>query len=580
MKLQVFITSKTIKKSRKDQMTKSNHKNLPIKKITKRNLMLLKAKKVIMKNLIMKNLMRKKVMKKNLVNPNQIQNQIPLRKPTHQEVVEIAKLFIEKGANISQINSSKENALNLHLLNPFINIELFKLLISHKIPILSGDLYSYPRSCLIQIIKNSHSVEAMKILLEHSFKKKQINDALFFTCSNCFDGADQIVQLLLDHGAEIKYETNRFPKNLLYTVLNQEKKSAELVFLILVEHEKNIYKDAPNEEKLIHVAARLGHVNAIKKLVELNMDVDAVEVHYQTPLFHAASHTQFDAINTLLELGAEPNHLDFHKRSSFFLLFEPAPRIARKFFEFGFEIQNAPDTVNKKIWKEIYLEVNSICNDFLKLFHSQYLVDITFYCQNGEIKAHKLIISHRIDKNQTTFQNLNQILRTKTKEEAKIFLEFLYSGKIEQTNEKKNIPLIKEISESIGLTNWKSKRGSQGLIPDLKKLYEDEETKDFSIIVENQPLKVHKIVLYARSGLFQGMFESVNDSSNKVQDYTNRSFESLNNFIKFLYINSLSRDLSDNILIELWDAHEYYQLNQKSPFPLLLEDLKRQRNLN
>ncbi|KAJ3426006.1 btk-binding protein-related [Anaeramoeba flamelloides] len=93
-------------------------------------------------------------------------------------------------------------------------------------------------------------------------------------------------------------------------------------------------------------------------------------------------------------------------------------------------------------------------------------------------------------------------------------------------------------------------------VGNIAQLYNDDDSKDFKILVniedqkeeENkdkdvnyEEIPVHKFILLARSGLFRAMFDYVNekDNTNKVQDYTNKSIESLKILIKYLYTNSI-----------------------------------------
>ncbi|KAJ5076377.1 hypothetical protein M0811_06376 [Anaeramoeba ignava] len=122
-------------------------------------------------------------------------------------------------------------------------------------------------------------------------------------------------------------------------------------------------------------------------------------------------------------------------------------------------------------------------------------------------------------------------------------------------------------------SNWiELKKGRRGILKDLQKLYQNESTKDFTIICgeEEKEIKVHKLILIIRSELFKGMFLSVQDSSNQVHDYSGKSFETLNQLIYFLYHDEFNeKEINQE---EFEDVKDYYQLNENSIIDFLLKD--------
>ncbi|KAJ3425990.1 kelch-like protein [Anaeramoeba flamelloides] len=103
--------------------------------------------------------------------------------------------------------------------------------------------------------------------------------------------------------------------------------------------------------------------------------------------------------------------------------------------------------------------------------------------------------------------------------------------------------------------------------------------------VNYEEIPVHKFILLARSGLFMEMFDNVNekDNLNKVQDYSNKSIESLEILIKYFYTNSIEMTADQDpklIVDELSDAVEYYQLNAQWNFESELLKIKKQFDLN
>ncbi|KAJ6250368.1 btk-binding protein-related [Anaeramoeba flamelloides] len=234
------------------------------------------------------------------------------------------------------------------------------------------------------------------------------------------------------------------------------------------------------------------------------------------------------------------------------------------------------------------------------------------------IPVHKLLIELRtglkikqiqkiINKNNFGEKGLNK------------FLKWVYYDHDEITNEKLII-----IFNSFNL-NYPPPKNS--LESDLYKLFKDEKSKDFFILVQKQKIikkkklkkimklkksfkkkikikddeqnknkikikeeeevegyekiPVHKLILLIRSSLYRDMFDNLNEKEkniNQIKDYTGKSMDALQIFIKYLYINKIApREVRGPKLIfeELQDSVEYYQLNNNSN---LLDELKQLKN--
>ncbi|KAJ5067489.1 speckle-type poz protein [Anaeramoeba ignava] len=146
----------------------------------------------------------------------------------------------------------------------------------------------------------------------------------------------------------------------------------------------------------------------------------------------------------------------------------------------------------------------------------------------------------------------------------------------EKRKEKEEMEINEEFFKEIGFdSNWiKSKSKRKGIIKDLSKLYEENDSKkDFTIICEEEKeIKVHKLILFLRSELFKGMFQlNIQDKSNQVHDYSEKSFETLNQFIYFLYHDKIEENkINLKIIEEFEDIKDYFQLNLNSIIDLIL----------
>ncbi|KAJ3440383.1 regulator of chromosome condensation [Anaeramoeba flamelloides] len=196
------------------------------------------------------------------------------------------------------------------------------------------------------------------------------------------------------------------------------------------------------------------------------------------------------------------------------------------------------------------------------------------------------------------------------KKELNIFLKWVYFDQKKWRNEK----LMKNIFNCLNLTFIQNENESVNSFENsLLKLYQDDESKDFSILIPKEKkhidldllrenfkllkfddknekefnnqnsLKVHKFILIARCGLYRGLFEFVeNDNDlNEINDYSGKSKECLKIFFKYLYTDKIDLNINGaknnqirlEVMVEdLEDLAEYYQLNSIGYFN---DELKR-----
>ncbi|KAJ6237789.1 btk-binding protein-related [Anaeramoeba flamelloides] len=214
-----------------------------------------------------------------------------------------------------------------------------------------------------------------------------------------------------------------------------------------------------------------------------------------------------------------------------------------------------------------YPKKNSILTeDLLSFYKSGKLTDFRI----KENECHKLFLELRTSKKA---QDVKKVLENHKDEEVKDFLNWIYSG-----ISKKN-SILKEILEQCGLTEEEIKNhdGIKNVYKDFNTLYQDEDSKDFNIIVkiddedeeeeEFEEIPVHKLILAVRSGLFREMFSTLQEEEDSVQDFSNKSIESIECVIRYLYTCKIELTADDDIVLmleELEDAVEYYQLNPRS----------------
>ncbi|KAJ6230798.1 activator of c kinase protein [Anaeramoeba flamelloides] len=209
----------------------------------------------------------------------------------------------------------------------------------------------------------------------------------------------------------------------------------------------------------------------------------------------------------------------------------------------------------------------TIVTDFLNLFEREEFTDF-------EIKGFKLHtrwLEHRLRKN---INDISLILNKFTQEQLKVFFEWVYSGIVG------DVTIIKEITQKLNIGDYSLLSGRTGLINDLKRLFKANKSKDFSIIVKGKSLKVHKLVLLARSDLFRGMFLNVKERTKKVKDYSGKGYSTLSILVKFLYTDDIdAKLLNQNVENELNDVVDYYQLNEQSMLNFRLENSLEKKSL-
>ncbi|KAJ5079328.1 lissencephaly-1 [Anaeramoeba ignava] len=224
----------------------------------------------------------------------------------------------------------------------------------------------------------------------------------------------------------------------------------------------------------------------------------------------------------------------------------------------------------KILYKSIHDFANklSFVNDFQKLFEREEFCDSKIICLDGEFKVHSIIIETRLGKKMEEIKNN---FLDKTKAQMRSFLEWIYTGFTNQKEEA--FEIFKEISEY----SFFELSGKPGIVESFSKLYEQEESKDFVIIVDQEMIHVHKIILAARCDLYRGMFLSVVDNSNKVSDYSGKSITAIKTLIKFLYTDKIEENISLHVIEEMKDIPDYFVLDTLSNFGSQLDYIEKKK---
>ncbi|KAJ5074661.1 btk-binding protein-related [Anaeramoeba ignava] len=215
------------------------------------------------------------------------------------------------------------------------------------------------------------------------------------------------------------------------------------------------------------------------------------------------------------------------------------------------------------------LSFSNLEEDLIKLFERKEFCNTSFKTENGEIiEAHKLILKYRLNQNQNQIEKLQEIISKKSIKESNQIFEMIYSN-----NSKINPKLYSEIKEIINL--------NEKIEETMKRIYLNENEKDFIIERKEKKYKFPKLILIMRSELYRGMFLSVtNDTSNKVTDYSELSNKSFQIFEYWIYSNQIKDgiEITQEMIDEIERGIDYFQLNQTNPnlFDLLIKKFNNQ----
>ncbi|KAJ6254142.1 regulator of chromosome condensation [Anaeramoeba flamelloides] len=216
---------------------------------------------------------------------------------------------------------------------------------------------------------------------------------------------------------------------------------------------------------------------------------------------------------------------------------------------------------------------SSLINDFLNFYEAHEFTDYKI----KNFKVHKSFLEFRLN---SPIGKIDEILKEYTKEELDLFLKWVYSGKITAQGK-----LISQIYQKFEIDIPMREKSLQN---DLLKLYKDDNSKDFTLLVKEEEeeesfdeIPIHKFVFLARSGLFREMFKNINQNEiDQIKDYSGKSIESLEILIRFFYADTFELTADDDpelIVEELDDAVEYYQLNEISTFKKVLNSIKTEK---
>ncbi|KAJ5079823.1 speckle-type poz protein [Anaeramoeba ignava] len=412
-------------------------------------------------------------------------------------------------------------------------------------------------------------------LLARSEPQIQENQTRELSLNPFFKAIDQKVdpktfELICEENIEIinePYNSKTYP--IQYVLLHAS--DPELVRILC---EKGAILD--NEEDTINTIIVSRYFSKENLLALLEYDPELPEK--ENFLVELAKQREFVLFKELCKRGADVHSREYNTPLHYITSRDLPIKFAEVVLKYGAD----PTITNKETpieyclnedMKRLLNYYQSITEDMLNLLKRQELTDLEFKTKDGVIKVHEIIIKTRIGENKVgSFKNF--LLKIPT-EDAMDYLKIIYAGFFNEDVDYPNFEEFEELFED-GVGNILSRKG---IINDLKKLYKNESLKNFTIYVGEKEFKIHKEILLARSDLYRGMFLNIKDDSNCVHDYSGKSYETLNQVIKFLYLDKIDSNISDLVLEELDDCVDYYQLNINSMMTFFLNKAKKKKNL-
>ncbi|KAJ5072641.1 regulator of chromosome condensation [Anaeramoeba ignava] len=204
-------------------------------------------------------------------------------------------------------------------------------------------------------------------------------------------------------------------------------------------------------------------------------------------------------------------------------------------------------------------KIEGLAQDLWNCYNSNEFCDEEFLSSDYKsCKFHRIILQARL---KVSIEVIKNVLMDRSKQEIDIFMEWIYTGKVKDTL------LLKEIFQQTEMDNFEQRiqDPKTDFLQNFHDLYFDENSKDFTIMVENRQIRAHKTILAARSELFKGMFLSVSDQSNQVHDYRNTPFYILEKLIQFFYTDRFDfNSFTTSEIDEIFELADFYQINPKS----------------
>ncbi|XP_034946542.1 ankyrin-1-like [Chelonus insularis] len=223
----------------------------------------------------------------------------------------VVQVLLEKGANPNIMDIDGETPLHVAcIFSSNTTKDMIQLLLEHGANIETVDIKGWTPLHTACEMGNS---ETVKCLLANNANLHATNDdgqtPLHIACKYSNDTTVEKIQLLLKYNGNIESVDKKGWTPLI--VACEYKSCMAVEYLVKNYADPNATND--QGQTPLHIVSKIPHIknrHLIKLLIEYGAKVDAVDNNGMTPLFLASNVNDFEAIETLLDHHANPNHVD------------------------------------------------------------------------------------------------------------------------------------------------------------------------------------------------------------------------------------------------------------------------------
>ncbi|AAR83361.1 CNPV015 ankyrin repeat protein [Canarypox virus] len=226
----------------------------------------------------------------------------PLEKNAENESIKIAELLLSKYPDLVN-HVDHEHRTPLHLAVESNNIKMLKVLLSYGADINTVDNAGKTPICCA-VIRNLIDVTKELISLGADINKGDINNMTPLHHIVRFAKSTELIEILLDHGANIN-AVNNFGETPLH-VLNGAR---DHIATTLITRGANVYAVDYNGNTLLHKAVINSNAMLVN-LIKLGVDVNHRNNSGKTPLHYAVKYPLKKSVSILLKHGADVNIMD------------------------------------------------------------------------------------------------------------------------------------------------------------------------------------------------------------------------------------------------------------------------------
>ncbi|KAJ3429276.1 ankyrin repeat-containing protein [Anaeramoeba flamelloides] len=373
----------------------------------------------------------------------------------------ILEYLLTHGGDPNMLDKEKNNCLLYLLQNETLTEERLKLLLSKEIKFGAFNIYEY-------CIENGVELKFLKVLSEYGAKiqeQRSQTDDLTFKHLGSTESIDPQGSLILQAIA---------------------RGASEEKLKWLIKQGASVYVNCFNGTILHHSVFYKKEFRIIKTLIENSkLDLNCLNYHSETPLMIAIkSRAPKNLIEDLINYGADVNLKNWQGNNSLHLAIlhqSPIPIIMLLLFKGANpKEKNENGQTPIDLQGSQFLKTNSsIIFDFLSLVGKHSRTNLTIKSKDQKkFDLHQEIILIRLP---TDLDTIKEALSNVVSKELQLFIQWVYSGIVETNKQKK---LIRKILYSLGVAQKINlKQGFLTFMTDIRRLYQNEESKDFQILV-------------------------------------------------------------------------------------------------